>query len=427
MRRFSRRKTLGLMIGSALLSACGDRRQPSEEPAPKAAPLSPLPDPTDQAVSFCESATSFGESLIDLLQQQGPSKTQVVSPLNLAATLAMLGQGARGRTAAEIAAVLRLDRAGSTLSAVGEAYASVRSRLVSTPNRVAPVPATVLMANGLWIDDALTLAPAFRATQAKAFDARIESADLSNPATARQINAFVERATKGLISSSVEPGDQLATLVNTLYFKGGWLLPFEKSETRTEPFTRADGSKIMTSLMRRNSFYRYFESSQLQAVALSYADFRYELVLVLPRKPGLPPKWATSALAGLGPDETNWELREGEVIVPRLNLRIRAGVIDPLRRMGLTETLSRSPDFPGIAAQPLTIGAIAHDVVFLMDEEGVEAAAVTEADTAAAATDPTPPPPPFTFRADRPFGFVLREIESKAPLLMGSVADPVSR
>jgi len=427
MRRFSRRKTLGLMTGSALLSACGERSQSSEEPAAKAAPLPRLPEPTDQAIRFCEGATSFGESLIDLLHRQSPVETQIVSPLNLAATLAMLGQGARGRTAAEIAVALGFDGTGPTLSAAGEAYASVRSRLVSTPNRVAPVPATVLMANGLWVDDALPLDPAFRVTQAKAFDARIESADLSNPATAREINAFVERATKGLISGGAEPSDRLAALVNALYFKGRWSRPFEKSQTRTATFTRTDGSRIMTPLMRQRSVYQYYESSQLQAVALAYSDFRYELMLVLPRKQGLPPNWATMALTGLGPNETNWDPREGEVIVPRLDLRVQVGVIDELRRIGLMETFGQSPDFSGITPQSLRIDAMAHDVVFLMDEDGVEAAALTEADAAAAAPDPAPPPPPFTFRADRPFGLVLREIESKAPLLMGYVGDPHSR
>ena len=36
------------------------------------------------------------------------------------------------------------------------------------------------------------------------------------------------------------------------------------------------------------------------------------------------------------------------------------------------------------------------------------------------------PQPPFTFRADRPFLFVIRDVKDGTPLFVGRVANPVA-
>jgi serpin B len=76
-----------------------------------------------------------------------------------------------------------------------------------------------------------------------------------------------------------------------------------------------------------------------------------------------------------------------------------------------------------MVAQPVKVAEIAHSTRMVVDEQGAEAAAATEAEADAAA-DASEPTRTFVFRADRPFHMVLRESGTRTPLFMAHVAAP---
>ncbi len=57
-----------------------------------------------------------------------------------------------------------------------------------------------------------------------------------------------------------------------------------------------------------------------------------------------------------------------------------------------------------------------------MNEEGTEAAAVTSVGVGVTSVNPNPP---FSFVADRPFFFVIRDDATGSVLFMGAVYEPV--
>ena len=65
----------------------------------------------------------------------------------------------------------------------------------------------------------------------------------------KTINRWVEGKTRDKIQNLIPSGgvDALTRLVltNAIYFKGEWVSPFKKAETRDEPFTAADGAKAL--------------------------------------------------------------------------------------------------------------------------------------------------------------------------------------
>ena len=69
--------------------------------------------------------------------------------------------------------------------------------------------------------------------------------------------------------------------------------------------------------------------------------------------------------------------------------------------------------------EQLSISAVQHEAFIAVDEEGTEAAAATAVDRRASA------PPAATFVVDRPFLFVIHDVDTATPLFIGRVNDPV--
>jgi serpin B len=72
-----------------------------------------------------------------------------------------------------------------------------------------------------------------------------------------------------------------------------------------------------------------------------------------------------------------------------------------------------------------SISAVIHKAFVDVSEQGTEAAAATATVmTATAMRAQMPEPPPIVFRADHPFFFFIRDMQSGSILFMGRVADP---
>jgi serpin B len=411
----ARRDVLKGAVASVLLAGCQPQSSRAQQ-QPPAPPAQPPPAPSPDAARFGRAAGDFGAALLLQLMQATPTANVLISPLNIAAALAMIGQGARGATAANLADGLRLTAYGLTLPAAAPAFANLRARLVSS------AAAEIELAGGLWVDSHVQLDPGFARTEAQQFGAQISSLDLGSPAAVQAVNQFVSDATHGKIPQvvgSLSPADVLV-LAAVLYFKGGWMNPFAAADTHDAPFTTASGAPVTAPLMTQSGYFAYRETGAYQAVALPYADERFTMQFVL-LKPGAPATAWAEALAPVGGES------QGQVFIPRFKLPWGADLKGALQAMGLQTALGPGADYSGAVAQGATVGQVIHKTMLSVDEQGAEAVAATViAMAGAAAPPPGPPPPPFVFRADRPFGLVLRERFSDAPLFMAYIASPLA-
>jgi serpin B len=409
--RLSRRETVALGFGLALLAACQARS--ADPPAPPQSALT-IPEPSPQARQLGAAMSAFGLAMLRQLMSDAPPSTLVTSPLSLAADLLMLGQGARGATAGALAQALKLPQ-GLSLSDAAEGFANLAARMISSD------AATVAIADGLWADNRAGLDAAFLKTLQDRFAARASVTDLSAAAALGDINGFVNDTTHGKIPTILRslPAGAMLVLVNALYFKGGWKTPFDGKQTDAAPFTHADGTTAPTPLMHRRGAFAYRETDQLQALALPYADTRFELRLVL-TKPGAPEGAWMDGFADYDGE------RPGEVFLPRLDLTWGADVTALLGRIGLGPALAPPADYSGAMSAPMAGLAVVQKCLLKVDEQGAEAAAATAIVMVGAAARQGPPPTPFVFRADRPFHLMLVETATGAPLILAYVAAPTN-
>ncbi len=384
--------------------------------------------PADGA-SAASSDDAFGADLYGHLPAAG---NLVFSPASIATALRLVLLGARGETAAQVAAALHLpspDDAGPGLRAVS---ALLRDLAAGELTLRAP--------NTAWVQSGLPLEPGFTAALAAAAAVALRDADFRRAAdqARREINQFIAEQTEGKITDLLSPGvidpDTRLVLASAVYLKAAWAHPFPPGATQDAPFHPDPGTQVTVPTMRVQARLRYLRGDGFQAVELPYAGARLGMVIVLPDGPPGPgpgdpaghgpgtaahPGPLGGLLAGLAP-------RQVTLALPRFRVTSGFGLRPVLAALGMPLAFSPEADFSGItAAQRLRIDEVVHKAYIDVNEEGTEAAAATAVVMTASARI-MDPEPPVEMVVDRPFLFAITNPQTGLPLFLGRVTDPAT-
>ncbi len=376
------------------------------------------------ATAAAASIDAFGW---DLLRALARGDNTVVSPASIAIALAMAQAGAGGETASQMNAVLHGAGSGSGagINALDQALAARNGTFTDAGSHDLTVALRV--ANAPFAQAGMTPEPSYLDALASRFGAGLRLVDYRrDPEAARKlINAWVESQTEGRIPRLLAPGilDTLTrlTLVNAIYLKAPWQVPFDAELTKPAPFTRADGSTVDVPTMAGGlQQLRYAEGSGWKAVELPYAGGSLAMTIVVPddlaafvqHLDGMQFGQITGALAE----------REVELWLPRFAIRAETDLARTLATLGMPLAFDpQLADFSGITAEErLYISAVVHQANISVDEKGTEAAAATAVAMAATAM----PADSVTLRVDRPFLFAVRDLPTGAILFLGQVTDP---
>jgi len=249
------------------------------------------------------------------------------------------------------------------------------------------------------------------------------------------INRWVEDKTKEKIRELIPTGlspDTRLVIVNAVYFKGAWVLPFPTYSTLDQPFYLEDGRCVQRPLMYQQQSLRYVQTADYQAVDLAYQGEALSMLVLLPaRKDGLRDLETRLSTRMLSDCVGRMSEREVIVFLPKFRLTWgTAEVSNQLRALGMPVAFTRSlADFSGINGHrpphrdSLSISNVFHQAFVEVNETGTEAAAATAAAMIRLGACETSLPV-AVFRADHPFLFAIRHRRSGAILFLGRMADP---
>ncbi len=363
--------------------------------------------------------TRFGLQLFSQLVQSQPNQNVVISPTSVALALAMTYNGAQGETQTAMAKTLELQ--GMSLPELNQANADLAAAL---KNPDAGVRLTI--ANSLWARQGIEFQPEFLQRNQTFYGAQVSNLDFGNPSAVGTINRWVQQNTQGKIPQIVDRlnRDQVLFLINAIYFKGQWKRPFDKAQTKEQPFYRADGTQKSHPLMSQQGNYAYYENEQFQAVALPYGQGgKLSFYVFLPRQTSnlnqfyqklTPENWQTWL--------QQFRRREGTVQIPRFKLEYGTDLKQPLSALGMAPAFDlQKANFSGMGQMPMAIDQVKHKTVIEVNEEGTEAAAVTSVGIVATSM---PVGEPFQFTADRPFFCAIRDNQTGTVLFMGAIGNP---
>lgn len=377
---------------------------------------------TEQEIELVNGSGSFGFDLMQRLVEDDPHGNHFVSPLSILMAYGMTMNGAEGETYSQMQQAFGMD--GMSREQINEAARDLMELLVQFDDKV-----RFEIANSIWYRDTFAVEEDFLMTNQTYYDAVIEGADFDDPETVNRINNWVEDKTEGLIDEIVQgPIDPLTMmyLINAIYFNGDWTVQFDPDNTGKQPFHRPDGTSVETDMMRmeEQEDMLYKSGDDYKAVNLYYGDAGFAMTLVLPDEGIGLENW----LSGL--DWNKWQEVTNNFQETKLTLEMPKFELEyeidnfksVLESMGIERAFNPAEsDFSRINStrDDLHISETRHKTFIRVDEEGTEAAAVTSVGIGV-----TSVPQIQTIRFDRPFFYVIREVESETILFMGTMNDP---
>lgn len=357
----------------------------------------------------------------------------VCSPYSVAVALAMTRNGARGATARQLDEVLQappLDRFNSGLNALSRLVESRAGEQVRADRSKATV--SLAVANSLWGQRDTNWEPAFLTALARSYGAGMRLVDFkSQPEAARTlINGWTADRTHDRITDIIPPDvlDALTrlVLVNAIYLKAPWEEPFLPTKlTQPRPFQLADGSVVDADTMTGSLHSASFASGPgWRAARLPYAGRKLAMTVIVPDHPNSDQLDRLLDQAMLAQILTS--LRPVPLLslqLPRWRFRLQIDLRSHLAALGMPIAFDPyRADFTGMTTDAqLYISHVLHQAFIAVDEEGTEAAAAT-----AVVMSDMSMPVATILNVDRPFLFVIHDIDTATPLFIGRVSDPTN-
>ena len=119
-------------------------------------------------------------------------------------------------------------------------------------------------------------------------------------------------------------------LLNALYFKGAWSDPFDKAETKDEPF---GGGEAVPMMHKPYTEFKYTENNLYQAVNLPYGNGAYQMSVFLPRE-GKTIGDVLDALNG-----SNWQVKgstyDVDLKLPRFETDTKQNLVEIMSALGM--------------------------------------------------------------------------------------------
>jgi serpin B len=433
MRRTTARATLGALAACAVLTT-GAVACSSSGSTASGRPTTGNSGTTGAAVDpeLLELVAGNTAFALDLYRQltAGHTGNLFFSPHSVSTALAMTYAGAADETARQMAGTLHYTLPGERLHAAFERLArSLDARADAGADTEQGQRFQLSVANALWPQRDFRFTDAFLRVQREDYGAEPRPLDFMNDARGarRTINAWVAEQTRDRIPELLPPGvpdsDTRLVLTNAVYFNASWALAFPEHATQDGPFHAPSGD-VTVPLMRVTAHMAWGRSRGVTAVDIPYVGRSVAMTVLLP-DPGELAELERELDAGrLAALLGTLEPTELDLTLPRFASGSALSLVEPLQALGMTAPFqSDSADFSGMTGRrDLFLDAVIHQANLNVDEAGTEAAAATAVVASIVSLRPQPEPPRIV--VDRPFVYLIRDLDTGAVLFMGRLVDP---
>ena len=372
-----------------------------------------------------EGNTAFAFDLYQALREK--DSNLFYSPYSISVALAMTYAGARGETAEEMATTLQFLLEQDTLHPVFNWLdAELASRGEGAQGKD-DEGFRLNIVNAIWGQEDYQFLSEFLDVLAENYGAGLRILDFINETEESRlaINDWVsdqtEERIKDLIPEGVITSLTRLVLTNAIYFNAAWAYPFDDKVTGNGPFYLLDGGQVTVPMMKQTEAFGYTDGDGYQAVELLYDGDELSMVIMVPEdgqfeafEEGLQADRISDIIDSL-------QLAEVALTMPQFEFDSEFSLKDTLADMGMPVAFSDAADFSGMTGKrDLYIAEVVHKAFVAVDEAGTEAAAATAVVMELTAI----PDPPVEVTLDRPFVFLIRDIETGAILFVGRVMNP---
>lgn len=368
---------------------------------------------TGNSGEFSENNLAFST---DFFRRSYTGGNTLVSPLSLAAALAMTANGARGETLSEMERVL------------GMSKESLNVGLSAYLDKVAESGA-LSVADSLWLRDTMKekANADFLQRNKDYYDAEIYAAPFDKT-TVSDINTWTENATRGMIKELIQEisPDSVAYLINALYFSGEWQNKYEKSDIAEGMFTAADGTASRVKTMKSSEGI-YLSDENTTGFVKAYKGGEFAFAAFLPAEEISINEYVAGFSAEKWQGLFGHSSRESVICtMPAFSYDFSVTANGILKDMGMPTAFDAAKaDFSGMfdlcPEENVYIGEVLQKTRIEVNEAGTKAAAVTEIGMKGFAAPNKTEIPVKIVILDRPFVYAIIDRENNYPIFLGAV------
>lgn len=411
---------LSIVLFSALIifSSCGD--DPVVTPPVSIGGCESDAIEVSNKAEQADAIKEFGVNIFQEAINSEKDENIILSPLSIYSAILLAYKGSACETKKQMMRTLTIGESNQNVDASTE-YLDFMNGLLPSEGDV-----TFTYANALFSDPTrIELNDQYVSDLEQFHGAEAKTLDFAESSALDAINNWADENTNGKIKKVLEEisGDEIAFLLNAIYYSGDWQNGFVEQATQDRPFYLKDGSEIQVPTMLRDAGSSFFIDDNFQIADMDIKGGEYAVSFL-----------STSNLDHV--DElllsddflANYQLlltklQTGRVYLslPKFELSGKKQLKGLLAMMGMTDAFSTgSADFSGMgtAGGNIFLTRVLHDTYIKVDEKGIEGAAVT---TVGVGTTSVPPPMDF----NKAFAFVLRHKETGVPIFIGKVENPL--
>ena len=366
--------------------------------------------------AFITAQTGFYLNLFQQAEKESPEENILVSPYSVMQALAMTANGADGSTKAE----MELALGGLPLNDLNQYLYTQRT---NQPNEDT---CKLTTANSIWYrndKNRLHVLPEFLQVNADYYGADAFSAPF-NDSTVKDINNWCSDKTDGMIPELIDKLDYstVMCLINAVTFDAKWDMPYNSEyDVHEQSFTAWDGTIQTADMLCSSHESLYLADEHAEGFYKYYAGRKYAFAALLPEE-GLSVEEYISGLTAESLQNTlaNPEYTTVLTKMPKFSYDYEITLNNALMGMGMQEAFTPEANFSKTASTSsgmLYISEVMHKTHIDVTEEGTRAAAVT----GVFATDTAVPMEPKSSTLDRPFVYMIVDMENHLPVFMGAV------
>lgn len=407
------KKVLALLLVCALSISCfaGCAKTPETPTEPSTEQTEPTPEVStpdiEPAYPVIEASdgvgfTNLDTAWINFMNQKSPTTNYMISPLSLKMAVALAAAGANTETLDEILAAFEfatLDELLGWAKAVIAQEEEINNSIASKENSqfLKGYDNAFSIANSIWhnSDKAGQFLDLYKGyvEELDAVFNETPGAELKD-----EINNWVNEKTNGMIPTlfSEDLSEHTNILINTLYMKCSWQSTFSEYSTKEGDFTTYTGGIVKKEMMNQEENFKYYADDDCELVILPM-DHGINMAIVIGRNDNIVNK--------LNQAERNLV----NVTMPKFEIETTEdNIVEFMQSQGVNMAFDKeNADFSNMMDIGTYINQIIQKTKIKLDENGVEAAAVTAVVMDATSALPQEPPKPIYFNADEPFTFYI--------------------
>ncbi|XP_045481237.1 serine protease inhibitor 77Ba-like [Harmonia axyridis] len=374
-----------------------------------------------------DSLNNFATRLLQFTADEaGDDMNLALSPYTVWSLLSIIAEGARGNTSKELENVLQISNEKNEFR---NEFKQLKGTLQNKT-----VGVTLELSSGIFTNKKHSLKQSFQDVTKQYYDVDTIPVDFKDlKASSELINSYVAKATNNRIVNFISQSDIKDAeifLTSTLYFKGDWTNPFNKTATKNSPFFNEKGEEIgkvdMMFLSGAVAFLR-LEALKAQAVLLPYGNgSKMSMVVILPLRGSsiaevlelMHQMQMRTIIEKLKEAEQQFIDEDVNIFLPKFSVSSDLNMNVVLSKMGIKEVFdAQKADLLNMVNQYLFVSRLIQKAEIDVDEEGTIAAAASGA--AVSYKQQTP-----KFNANRPFIYSIVDMEAKTVVFNGVYRNP---